>query len=140
MPGSSFLYGPLACSNARYIFPDKPKTVTLDAEVYLGRDDNDSMSVMLAVLHYFIPLGAIVPDEDSLYLVGGKIASITSNTPIGDGYDTATYDIEIEAVFVSCFCLLLITFHLFNIIISLSSIRCQTLLHLHGQWSPLQAR
>ena len=133
MPGSSFLYGFLACSNACYIFPDNPKTITLDAEVYLGHDNNDSVSVMLAVLHYFIPLGAIVPDEDLLYFVGGKIASIASSTPIADGYDTATYDIKIEVVFVSLFRLLLIIFHLFSIIISLSSIHCQTLLHLHGQ-------
>jgi hypothetical protein len=46
------------------------------------------------------------------------IASIASNTPVGDGYDIAAYDIEIEAVFVSHFCPFPIILRLFYIFLS----------------------
>jgi len=90
-----FIYGLLACHNAKYLFSDKPKTVTFDAEIFLGEDDESTMCVMMAVLHYFVPIDKPIPTEGHVYLVGGRLASVTDKTPIGEGYNSSAYDVEI---------------------------------------------
>lgn len=100
MPGSAFFYGPVACHNIRNIFSDKPKTFTFDAEVFLGPDEDDTTRVMMAVLHYYVPPNLPTPDEGRIYLAGGKLASISGSTPVGEDYYASSYDAVIDASFV----------------------------------------
>jgi len=55
---------------------------------------------MMAVLHYFVPIDKPIPTEGHVYLVGGRLASVTDKTLIGEGYDPSVYDAEIDAIFV----------------------------------------
>lgn len=106
MPGgSSFIYGVFPCSEPRYIFDSKPRTITVDAEVYLGRDAHEKVNVLNAVVHYYVPSGETPPRGADYYLIGGRVASVADDTPVGEGYSTKDYDVEIEAIFVSNFVL-----------------------------------
>lgn len=101
MGGSSFICGIFGCTNARYVFTNKPRVITFDAEIPLGLDDNNVMRVIVAVLHHYVEPDKPSPAGDLKYMVGGKFVSITSTTPVGDGYNVDDYDLEIDATFVS---------------------------------------
>jgi hypothetical protein len=46
----------------------------------LGKDDKSTVRVMMAVLHYIIPLDKPAPTVGHVYLIGGRIASVTDKT------------------------------------------------------------
>ena len=100
MPGSAFFYGPVACHNIRNIFSDKPKTFNFDAEIFLGPDEHNTTHVMMAVLHYYVPPNLPTPNKGHIYLTGGKLASVSGSTPVGEDYDASSYDAVIDATFV----------------------------------------
>lgn len=99
-PGASYFYGLLACSNPRRILSNKPRTVTLDAEMVLGKDENNDMVVMSALLHHYVPTGQDDPEGGKLYLVNAKVASITDATEVGDEYDVSEYEVILESTAV----------------------------------------
>ena len=100
MPRSSILNGVVACYNQHILDPSKLKTVTFNAEVTIGVNDTGEDQHIHALLRYFIPQGEEELMDNCIYLVCGKIASITNDAPVGDGYNVADYDMEIEALMV----------------------------------------
>jgi hypothetical protein len=99
MPGSSIISGVFPLFDCRRLFPDKPKSVTYDSEIAIGRGSDGEEQVINAVLHHFVP-GQEQPDEELLYLVSGKVASITNHSPVGEGRDSFDYDLEIDVLTV----------------------------------------
>jgi hypothetical protein len=79
-------------------FPTSPR-VLLISEIAIGRGSDGEEQVINAVLHYFVP-GQEQPDEELLYLVNGKVASITNHSPVGEGHDSFDYDLEIDVLMV----------------------------------------
>ena len=71
------------------------KTFTFDAQIFLGPDKDDTMHVMMAVLHYYVPPNLPTPDKGHIYLAGGKLASVSGSTPVSEDYDAI-----IDATFV----------------------------------------
>jgi hypothetical protein len=100
VPGSAFFCGPVACHNVCNIFSDKPKTFTFDAKIFLSPDKDNTMRVMIAVLHYYVPPDLPTPNKGHIYLAGGKLASVSGSTPVGEDYDASSYDAVIDATFV----------------------------------------
>ena len=76
------------------------KTFTFDAKIFLSPDKDDTMHVMMAVLHYYVPPNLPTPDKGHIYLAGGKLASVSGSTPVGEDYDALSYDAIIDATFV----------------------------------------
>ena len=104
MSGSAMLYGLLHCQNSRYIHPSKPRTITFDCKLYLGRDDESNVCIMMGVLHFFVPVNLPAPIDNRPYLVCRWVASVNDKMNIGeDAGDCAGYDIEIDTIFVSPF-------------------------------------
>ncbi|KAH9965613.1 hypothetical protein BGW80DRAFT_1254911 [Lactifluus volemus] len=76
---------------------NKPKTVTYDAEVFVGVDDEDGITTCKTVLHYFVPFDkGNLPDE-GIFFVAGKLAMVDKNTPVGDNFNWSDYVLQIEA-------------------------------------------
>jgi hypothetical protein len=76
MPGFMFFYGPVACHNLSNIFSHKHKTFTFDAKIFLSLDEDNTTSVMMAMLHYYVPPNLPTHDEGCIYLTGGKLACL----------------------------------------------------------------
>jgi hypothetical protein len=100
MPGSSIISGVFPLFDCCRLFPDKPKSVTYDSEIAIGRGSDGQEQVINAVLHYFVPQGQEQPDEELLYLVNGKVVSITNHSPVGEGHNSFDYDLEIDVITV----------------------------------------
>jgi hypothetical protein len=88
MPGSSILSGILPLTNSHHIFTQKPKTVTYDAELYLGVSEDGSPCSAQAVVHHFVAQVNMDPLDNRLYFVVGKVASVRENTCVGEGNST----------------------------------------------------
>lgn len=102
MPGSSFITGLAPCSNIRRIFGEsKPRTVTFDLEIFLGLDNEGRISVIPAVGHYYVQNDESEIKESKIYLIAGRVSSVSEATSVGEGYDAAAYDLEIDMVSVS---------------------------------------
>jgi hypothetical protein len=99
MPGSSIISGVFPLFDCCRLFTNKPKSVTYDSEIAIGRGSDGEEQVINAVLHHFVP-GQEQPDEELLYLVNGKVASITNHSPVGEGRDSFDYDLEIDVLTV----------------------------------------
>jgi hypothetical protein len=104
MPGSSTICGLMLCSLPRGAHgKNKPKTVTYDAEVFVGVDDEDGITTCKTVLHYFVPFDkGNLPDE-GIFFVAGKLAMVDKNTPVGDNFNWSDYVLQIEATVVRVF-------------------------------------
>ena len=78
--------------------------ITFDCELYLGRDDESNVCIMMGVLHFFVPVNLPAPIDNRPYLVCRRVASVNDKTNIGeDAGDRVGYDIEIDAISVSPF-------------------------------------
>ena len=78
--------------------------ITFNCELYLGRDDESNVCIMMGVLHFFVPVNLPAPIDNRPYLVCGRVASVNDKTNIGeDAGDRVGYDIEIDAISVSPF-------------------------------------
>ena len=76
------------------------KTFTFDAKIFLSPDEDNTMHVMMAVLHYYVLPNLPMPNEGHIYLAGGKLASVSGSTPVSEDYDASSYDVIIDATFV----------------------------------------
>jgi hypothetical protein len=102
MPGFAFITGLFSCFNRRVLDPEKPKTVTFDAEIPIGDDQNGQLQCIRGIVHYFVPQNTPKPDDDHKYCIAGKVISIHSQSHLEDGA-FPDYDLEIEALTVSKF-------------------------------------
>lgn len=99
MPGFAFITGVFGCFNHRILDPvHKPKTVTFDAEIPIGENDDGQLQCIKGILHYFVPSHEHPPDDDSKYFVSGKVISISSIAT--DERALMDYDLQIEALTV----------------------------------------
>ena len=81
-----------------------PRMITFDCELYLGRDDESNVCIMMGILHFFVPVNLPAPIDNRPYLVCRRVASVNDKMNIGeDAGDHAGYDIEIDAISVSPF-------------------------------------
>lgn len=97
MSGSSLIFGIMPCSNYRCLFPDKPKTITFDAELLLSQNKDGEWLSGNTILHHFQTPGAPDPPKTALYYVAGKIASMKDNAIVGDEHTTNEYIAQIDA-------------------------------------------
>jgi hypothetical protein len=100
MSGSSILTGIFSCTNRRTLDEEKKKTVTYDAEILLGKDEEDVDQFINAILHVFVPKEEKEPEEDVHHFVAAKMISIKDDTVVGDAYDVDDYDLELDAFMV----------------------------------------
>src|ERR1700722_6681357 len=100
MPGVSRIFGFVPCSNARVISQEKPRSITMDAEIVLGFDDNQTLQVTTALINHFMS-----SDEnnssDGLYYISGKLACMGDDIATGEGFDNIQYDFAIDCDVVS---------------------------------------
>jgi uncharacterized protein YtpQ (UPF0354 family) len=101
MSGSSILTAVFCCTNRRILDKEKKKTITYDAELLLGKDDNDEDQFINAIVHFFVSKGEMEPEEDIYHFIVGKIISIKNDTIVGDDQNVEDYDLELDA-FVVC--------------------------------------
>jgi hypothetical protein len=97
MPGLSTITGLIPCSNSRYVFSEKPRTVTVDTEIVIGVDENGDVNTAPALLQHFTPVGAPAPVNGALHFVFGKVASMESSVVVGDGFSQDEYDFVVDA-------------------------------------------
>jgi len=98
MPGSSIITAVCCLFNHQNIDESKKRTITYDAELYLGLDDNGNDQVIIALLHYYTEQPE--PQDNKFYFISGKASSICSNTIVGKDFNDKDYDLEIEAFIV----------------------------------------
>ena len=99
MPGFAYINGLFSCFNQRVIDATKPKTITFDAEIPIGDDQNGQLQCVRGLVHYFVPQNEAKPDDDRKYLVSSKVISVHSQTQTDE--NSGDYDLEIEALTVS---------------------------------------
>jgi hypothetical protein len=97
MPGSAFIAGLMPCSCCRYLYNDKPRTVTCDCEIVVAILDNGNIQTANAVLQHFTPPAESAPTDGCLYFVSGKIASIDKDVNVGKDFEVDNYDFMIDA-------------------------------------------
>jgi hypothetical protein len=97
MSGSSTISGLFPCTDLRHIFPDKPRTITFDSDVFIGFDENDEAQSAMALVHYYVPPSGFEPTNGQLYFLTGKVASVDDKTVPGSGFELEDYDLVIEA-------------------------------------------
>ncbi len=114
MPGSSVICGVLPCSNARHVYEGKLWTVTFDTEIVIACEDIDNVVTVPAAVQHFVGADESRPQDETLHFVYGKIASIDSTIPLGEGVSADDYDFFIDAdvvrIFYHCICSLLPSF------------------------------
>jgi hypothetical protein len=97
MAGFAFITGVFGCFNHRVLDPvRKPKTVTFDAEIPIGENDEGELQCVKGILHYFVPSHEKSPLDDRKYFVSGKVVSISQV----DDKENVDYDLQIEALTV----------------------------------------
>jgi hypothetical protein len=101
MSGSSILTAVFCCTNCCILDEEKKKTITYDAELLLGKDENDEDHFINIIVHFFISKGEMEPEEDIYLFVIGKIISIKNDTVVGDNQSVEDYNLELDA-FVVC--------------------------------------
>ena len=98
MPGFAFVTGVFGCFNSRVLDPvQKPKTITFDAEIPIGEDDDHKLQCVKGIVHYFVPSHENIPENDQKYFVSGKVVCISQQ----DGDEMTRYDFQVEAMTVS---------------------------------------
>jgi hypothetical protein len=105
MPGCATIVGLIPCTQGRYLHPEKPRTITMDAEIVIGTDAAGNVQTTTALLQYFVPTAESRPESGLLYFVMGKIASMDPSIQVGVGDDDLwrdEYDFVIDADAVRC--------------------------------------
>lgn len=97
---SSILIGIFSCSDPRNHEEEKRKTVTYDAELLLGKDDNNKDLFVNAVVHFYSDTKI---EQDIYHFVVAKVLSIKDDTEVGDAFEVDDYDLELEAFIVRHF-------------------------------------
>ena len=97
MPGGAFIFGLMGCTNCRILDSAKPKSLTYDTDVIVGTENTSHPESVTVLLHFFTPLGEKDREEDNVYLISGRVGSISSRIVVGEDFKPDTYDIEIEA-------------------------------------------
>jgi hypothetical protein len=97
MTGSAIIVGLIPCSNGRYPYNDKPRTIVMDAEVVIGFDEDDNVQTVPAVLAHFIKFGEEAPQDNLLYFISGRVASSHSSIHVDSAGSSLQYDLYIEA-------------------------------------------
>jgi hypothetical protein len=97
MAGFAFITGVFGCFNHRVLDPvQKPKTVTFDAEIPIGENDEGELQCVKGILHYFDSSHEKSPLDDRKYFLSGKVVSISQV----DDKENVDYDLQIEALTV----------------------------------------
>jgi hypothetical protein len=113
MPGFAFMTGVFGCFNSRVLDPvRKPKTITFDAEIPIGEDDDHELQCVKGIVHYFVPSHENIPENDQKYFVSGKVVCISQQ----DGDEMMGYDLQVEAMTV-CFLLNISFFLIFMLLV-----------------------
>ncbi|KAI0000330.1 hypothetical protein BJV77DRAFT_958859 [Russula vinacea] len=97
MPGSSHICGLMACRYSRVFDQNKPRSLTFDAHIVIGFDDNNDTRTCCAVLHHFRAAWEPEPIDNAIYEVAGKIASIPPDYNVGINHKVNAYDFIIDA-------------------------------------------
>ena len=97
MPGSSHICGLMACRYSRVLDQNKPRSLTFDAHIVVGFDDNNDTRTCCAVLHHFRAAWEPEPIDNAIYEVAGKIASIPPDYNVGINHKVNAYDFIIDA-------------------------------------------
>ena len=112
MSGSSILTGIFSCTNRRTLNEEKKNMITYDAEILLGKDEDDDDQFINAILHVFVPKEEKEPEEDIYHFVVGKMISIKDDTNVGDAYDVNNYNLQLDTFTVcdqNIFILIIVT-------------------------------
>jgi hypothetical protein len=99
MSGSSILTRIFSCTNRRIFDEERKKTITYDAEILLGKnDDNDDEHdhFINAIVHFFVSKGEMEPEEDVYHFVVSEIISMRADTVVGDDHDVEDYDLKLD--------------------------------------------
>ena len=96
MPGFSRIFGLIPCSNYRVVSQEKPRSITMDAEIVVGFDNSQTLQATMALLTHFVAFDQSFPSE-GLYFVSGKIGCFSDDISIGDGFDRMDYDFVVDA-------------------------------------------
>jgi hypothetical protein len=97
MPGSSHIFGFLPCTNLRVVNPDKPRSLTFDAEIVVATDCTGHVETTTAVLTHFQDATEEPFVDGGLYYVSGRVASIDDSFAVGDGFSKDMYDFVVDA-------------------------------------------
>jgi hypothetical protein len=115
MPGCAFITGIFSCYNHRIQDPvRKPKTVTFDAKIPIGENDQRELQCVKGIIHYLVPSHESFPPDDQKLFVSGKVVCISRQQ---DGEDFLDYDLQVEAMMV-----IFIYFILFNLLLMSSTV------------------
>lgn len=87
----------MACTDFHKLYDDKPLSLTANASIFLGVDDDGDTECLNAIIRYFNTT-AIPVDElnENFYLISGKIASVDKPTYVGPGFDPMDFAFEAE--------------------------------------------
>jgi hypothetical protein len=100
MPGTAQIFSLLPLSNVRKLFPEKPRTVTMDAEIIVGLTANSNLEVLPAILYHFVPYQSTTNVETGMYFVQGRLLSIDASIPVGADHELKDYQFAIDAEIV----------------------------------------
>jgi hypothetical protein len=101
MSGFAHIFGIFPCGPPRTPITAKPNTIAFDVEVIIRGGTDAPVEVLHAIAFAYAPLGSLRPADEDLFFIHGRVAGMSSEIPVGDGYSPHAYDFIIDVVFVS---------------------------------------
>ena len=77
--------------------PEKPRSLTFDAELVISFDSVGLVQTSNAVVNHYHAETEDPFVENALYYIAGKVACIDKTFPVGDSFYCANYDFVIDA-------------------------------------------